>query len=167
MEDHFDVLMGVILPYANFAIFLGLAIYFFRKPAAAAAKKRREQYSKLVAEATAARDAAVSKLNELKNREESLADELASIKADSRESAEQEASKIVADAERLATHLRAEAGRIAAAEVAKARAELRKEIVDTVTASVKEKLVRELSVDTQLVLARKKIDELKHVGADS
>ena len=89
MEDHFDVLMGVILPYANFAIFLGLAIYFFRKPAAAAAKKRREQYSKLVAEATAARDAAVSKLNELKNREESLSDELASIKADSRVSAEQ------------------------------------------------------------------------------
>ncbi len=165
MEEHVDVLMGIILPYANFAIFLGLAIFFFRKPAAAAARKRREQFEKLMAEATSARDQAISKLNELKQREKSIENELEAIKSASLASAEQEAAKIIADAEKLATHLRTEASRIAAAEVAKARSELRREIVDTVTASVRDKLKSDLSTEAQTRIVGQKIDELKHVSA--
>jgi F0F1-type ATP synthase membrane subunit b/b' len=80
-------------------------------------------------------------------------------------SAELEAGKIVSDAEKLAKHLRTEASRIAAAEVAKARHELRREIVETATATVREKLKRDLSSDAQAGIVSKKIDELKHVSA--
>ncbi|MBM4251023.1 MAG: hypothetical protein FJ146_03555 [Deltaproteobacteria bacterium] len=165
MEEHVDVLMGIILPYANFAIFLGLAIFFFRKPAKAAAKKRRDQFEKLMAEAAAARDEAVARLNELKQREASIEAELEAIKKASLSSAEQEAAKILDDAEKLAKHLRTEASRIAAAEVAKARAELRREIVETAADSVRDKLKRDLSTEAQVKIVSKKIDELKHVSA--
>jgi F-type H+-transporting ATPase subunit b len=165
MEEHVDVLMGIVLPYANFAIFLGLAIFFFRKPAVAAARNRREQFEKLMAEATAARDLAVGKLNELKRREAELEAELEAMRSASLASAELEAGKIVSDAEKLAKHLRTEASRIAAAEVAKARHELRREIVETATATVREKLKRDLSSDAQAGIVSKKIDELKHVSA--
>ena len=167
MEEHVDTLMGIILPYANFFIFLSLAIFFFRKPAALAAKNHREQYQKLLSEATHARDVAIAKLAQIKEREHALADELANLKAVSKQSAEFEAQKMIQDAERLSQHLKDEASRIAQAEVAKARAALRQEIVETVSEGVKLRLQSDLNSEAQVALARKKISDLNHIGQNN
>src|SRR5262249_43150570 len=92
--------------------------------------------------------------------------ELAEIKAIAKDGATQEAGKIVADAERLAEHLRVEARRIADAEGDKARAALRREIVEAVKDHVQKKIKTELKDDAQLKLVRGKISELNRLEAD-
>jgi F0F1-type ATP synthase membrane subunit b/b' len=161
--EHVDTLMGVVLPYANFLIFLGLAIYFFRKPAAAAAAKRREDYLRLVNEAKKANDAAQAKLAELTRRQSQLDHEVREIQNLSKISAETEAKKIIEDAERLAVHLKAEAKRIADAEVEKAKAALRDEIIRTVHANVVDKVKNEMTADAQKSLVQRRIADLKSI----
>jgi F0F1-type ATP synthase membrane subunit b/b' len=164
--EHVDMLKGVILPYANFFIFLGLAVYFFRKPARAAAAKKKADFDRLLAESQAVRDAALAKLAEFTRRHASLDREIEELRSISKQTATAEAVKIIADAERLAEHLKIEARRIAGAEVDKARAELRREIVDAVRASVTTKIRTELKADAHLMLVRQRIGELKNLQAE-
>lgn len=160
-EHHVDMLMGVILPYVNFFMFLGAAVFFFRKMAVVAANKKRTDFEKLMTEARSARDAAEKRLDELKRRQAGLDKEIAEIMAMSKGSADVEAAKIQSDAERLSKHLRDEARRIADAEVEKARSELRREIVNSVRDSVTKKIKSELNNDSQLKLVKGKIGELR------
>lgn len=164
--DHVDPWMGIIFPYVNFAIFLAAAIYFFRKPARAAAAKKRAAYEQLLAESKAAYDEAAQKLAEIKARQAGLDREIADLKSSAKAAADMEAAKIVSDAERLAEHLRQEARRIAQAEVEKARATLRQEIVDAVRESVTKKLKTELTGEAQLSLVKNRIGELKNIRAE-
>jgi F0F1-type ATP synthase membrane subunit b/b' len=164
--EHVEPLMGIILPYANFFIFLGLAVYFFKKPARAAAAAKKQQFDKLMAEATQARDAAVAKLEELKRRQAGLDREIEALKQTSEITAKQESEKILADAERLANHLRAEARRIADAEVEKARAALRREIVEAVRDSVTHKIKAELKEEAHLSLVRERITDLNRLRVE-
>lgn len=157
------MLMGVILPYVNFFLFLGAAVFFFRKMAVGAAQKKRTEFEKLMAEARAARDAAEQRLEELKRRQAGLDKEIAEIMSISKSSGEVEAAKIQSDAERLSQHLRDEARRIAETEVEKARQELRREIVDAVRESVTKKIKSELNNDSQLKLVKNKIGELRNI----
>ncbi len=165
-EEHVDTMMGIVFPYINFAIFLAAAIFFFRKPARAAAAKKRETYERLLAESKAAHDEAAAKLAEIKERHANLEKEIADLKATAKVAADMEATKIVSDAERLADHLRQEAGRIARAEVEKARAALRQEIVDSVRENVTTKLKSELNSDAHLSLVKNRIGELKNIRAE-
>ncbi|MCX6109257.1 MAG: hypothetical protein NTZ90_06600 [Proteobacteria bacterium] len=167
MEEHIDTLKGIILPFANFFIFLSLAIYFFRKPARAAAAARRAGFEKLMAEARAAKEEALAKLADLKKRELALETELAEIREIARSTAQMESDKILADAERMAKHLQAEAKRIAEAEVNNARQKLRREIVDAVHSGVSQKLKVELGVEAQRQLVRSKTNEMKQLHADN
>lgn len=161
--EHVDLLKGVILPYANFFIFLALLIYFARKPAVAAAAKKRDNFVRVMNEAKKTYDEANQKLVDLKARHAKLADEIAEIKESTRAAAQLEADRIVSEAERLAELLKEEAKRIAAAEVQKARAALRKEIVETVSANVREKISNEVTGDMQHSIVRKNIAELRSI----
>ncbi len=163
--EHVDPLMGIILPYANFFIFLGLAIYFFRKPAAAAAVKKRDEYAHLVNEAKKANDAAQAKLAELIRRQAQLDTEVREIQQLSKVTGEAEVQKILDDANRVATHLKAEAKRIADAEVEKAKGALRDEIVKSVHAGVVDKFKKELTADGQKALVQRRIADLKSIPA--
>ena len=158
-----DTLMGVILPYANFFIFLGLAIYFFRKPARAGAAKKKEDYDRLVNEAKKAYEDASAKLAVLSERHAKLDQEVREIQSLAKVSADAEATKIIGDAERLAEHLKAEAKRIAAAEVDKAKQALRDEILASVKATVIEKFKADLNPAAQQELVKKRISELKSI----
>jgi len=166
LEQQVDTLFGIILPYANFAIFLALAIYFFRKPAAAAAEKTRDDFKKQSDEAAKARAEAQARLDELTRRRQALDKEIAELKSSSKQAADMEAAKIVSDAEKLATHLAAEARRVAEAEVGRARAALRQEIVDSVRAAVASKIKTDVKPDTHLTLVRKQIGELQSIKAE-
>ncbi len=166
MLEGIDTLKGLILPYTNFFIFLALAFYFFKKPAVAAAKKRKEDYERLVKETRAALDQATAKYEELKVRHAKLEAEAKSILDISKDSAEKEAARIVADAEKLASHLKAEAKRIAEAEVEKAKASLRDEIVAQVKTGVAEKIKSGLNQDAQTSLVRTNIGRLQQIPAE-
>lgn len=165
-EHHLDMFRGVILPYFNFFVFLGLAIFFFRKMVVSAAAKQRADFEKQMSEARAARDAALARLEELKRRQTGLENEIAEVMAMSKGAADVDAAKIASDAERLASHLREEAKRIATAEIEKARTAMRREIVDAVRAAVTTKLKTELNPETQLKLVKKQIGELKTIQAE-
>jgi F-type H+-transporting ATPase subunit b len=164
--EHLDPLMGVILPYANFFIFLGLAIYFFRKPAREGAAKKRNEFLRVMNEAKKSYDDANAKLNQLKNRQANLESEIADLKRTSDLSAKTESEKILADSARLADHLREEAKRIAAAELQKAKATLRQEIVAAVSANVQQKITKEVTKDKHLEIVRRNISELKTIKAE-
>ena len=161
--EHVDPLMGIILPYANFAIFLGLAIYFFRKPAAAAAAKKRNEYTRLVNEAKKANDEAQARLAELTRRQLQLDTEIKEIQGLAKMTADTESQKIMEDATRIAAHLKAEAKRIASAEVEKAKATLRDEIIQSVRASVVDKVKTDLTTDGQKSLTERRIADLKSI----
>lgn len=165
-ESHVDPWMGIIFPYINFAIFLAMLIYFARKPAAAAARKRREDFERVMAEATRAKEAAEARLRELTTRQSQLDAEVKEIQTTTRAVAEAEASKIVADAQRLAEHFKTEARRIAEAEVLRARQDLRQEIVAAVKNSVAQKIKSELTPEAQLTLVRRQVGELRTVKTE-
>ena len=93
--------------------------------------------------------------------------EIAELKSVSRDAAKSEAAKIVADAERLAEHLRHEARRIADAEIDRARAALRAEIVESLRTSVTGKIQRELDPAAQLALVHRRVAELKSIKAEA
>lgn len=166
MEELQNVWLQLIFPYANFAIFLAMAVYFFRKPARNAAQQRRAEFTRLMDEASKARDEAKAKLAELAQREARLDQEVAELKKVSRESAAVEAAQIVADAERVAEHLKEEAKRIAHAEVEAAKAELRQEIVAAVRDGVTQRVKKELNDEAQLKIVRKQIGELGTLRAE-
>ena len=158
--EHVDPLMGIILPYVNFFIFLGLGIYFFRKPARSAALKKHQEFQEAMNAATAAKDEADRRLAELEKRHQQLDQELAAMKAAAQNAAETEAAQIVADARRLGEHLKQEAQRIASAEVEKARFGLRREIVEAVRQKVAEKIQSEVGEREQVALVKKRIADL-------
>jgi F0F1-type ATP synthase membrane subunit b/b' len=160
------MLMEVILPYANFFLFLAAAIYFFRKPAKNAALKRRQDFEKILAEASAARAAAEARLQELQARMSRLDAEIADIKSMSKQAGELEAKRIVQDAERLSTHLKEEAKRVAAAEVENARKALRNEIVAAVSTTVSGKIRSDLTPERQISLVKRQVGELQHIKAE-
>lgn len=155
--------MGVVLPYTNFIIFIVLAIYFFRKPAKAAAEKRREEFLKLMQEAGQAKNLAEAKLRELEQRKQGLDKELQEMRQIAVQAAESEAQRIVNDAKTLGEHLKAEAKRIAEAEVLKARDGLRREIADAVRDAVEGRIRRDLNSESQVDLVRRQLTGLQSV----
>ena len=167
MEEHsLDLFRGLVLPYFNFFVFLAAAIYFFRKMVLKAAATQRSDFETQMNEARAARDAALTRIEELKRRQAGLDKELADVLSMNKAAADMDAAKIAGDAERLAAHLRDEAKRIAAAEIEKARGTLRREIVEAVRLSVTAKLKTELNADSQLRLVKKQIGELQTIQAE-
>lgn len=165
--EHVDPWMGIIFPYANFAIFLAAAVYFFRKPLKAAAAKKKEEFEKAAQEAQAARAVAEAKLHELKVKQEALAQEIADMLAVSQQTSEAEAAKIIADAEHIAANLREEAKRVAAAEIDKARQVLRSEIVRAVHEAVVTQIRDEVTPDQQRSLLQRRIEELKNLHTEA
>ena len=67
MEEHVDMLMGVILPYANFFIFLGPGHLFFSQTGSRSRGEETRAYEQLLNESKAARDEALARLEELKS----------------------------------------------------------------------------------------------------
>jgi F0F1-type ATP synthase membrane subunit b/b' len=147
--EHFDWLLGFWFPYINFAIFLVLAVYFLRKPLANFAAKRRNGYLAAVKAANEAKELATAKLLEIDARLASLDKEIAMIWDSSEKEAEREAAKIIESANRLATHLKAEAQRIADAEILRAKQELRRTVMKEVKAEVEKKIAREFAAPQQ------------------
>ncbi len=165
--ENVEPFIGIFAPYFNFVLFLGLAFYFFKKPARAAATKKREDFKALMAEAQKAKLDADAKLAELDARMKNLDAEVAEVKSFATDTANAEAAKILADAERLSLHLKEEAKRVAAAEIDSARATLREEIVNAVAESVAAKAKTDLDNAGHKALLGKRIKDLSGLDANA
>lgn len=163
---HVQPFMGIILPYANFALFIFLAWWFFRKPAISAARKKREEFETQMQDAAEVKNIAKKRLTELSERLANLDNEIAEMNNLAEQAAEADSARVISDAENLGKHLKEEAKRIAQAEVDKARADLRCEIVDSVRSQVAGKVRSDLDGKAHLTLMRKKISVLKDLRAE-
>ncbi len=165
--ENIDVFMGIIAPYINFAIFLILAIKFFKKPILTMVSGRKNEYEKLLKEAQAAKAEALVQKQNLDLRLARLNNEIDEIKTSVRHSAELEAKEMVESSRKLAEHLKAEAERLALAQIKNAEESMRSEIVHLVNAKVAERLRRDLSEDQHHKLIAHKIKDLGSIKAEA
>lgn len=158
--EHVNLITGIILPYFNFALFLGLCVYFFRKPLAAMALNRRKEFERAIQEATKVKDDALRKNQELTQRLRQLGAEVEAIKSGAAQAAEKDAQRMVADAETLARNLIEDARRMADAEVDRAKNALKVEIVNQVREAVVDKIKHEIKPADHAALIQKKVGNL-------
>lgn len=111
----------------DFGLTFGLLAYFLVKPIRQGLAGRREGIQKALTEAQKAREEAEARFAEYDQKLAKAAAEVETIYAEIRHEGELEGQKIVANAREMAEKIKAEAQKSAANEVARARAELRRE----------------------------------------
>jgi F-type H+-transporting ATPase subunit b len=155
-----DIFTGVIAPYVNLVIFLILATLILRGPIRNALSAKRNAYEELVRRASAAKEEAEKRNLELKDRLVKLDREVEEIRAKAQAQAEEEARQVVANAEALADHLKREARRIAEAEIAAAREDLQREIIEQVKLQTVEQLRASLDENRQHQVVQQSLNTL-------
>jgi F-type H+-transporting ATPase subunit b len=152
-SDH-QVDSGVILKdfvwrCINFAVLIGLLVYFVRKPIRNALQNRRAEIEKTLADAAAARDAAEARAKEYQEKLAKAAAEIESIYAAIRREGELERDKILASAREMAAKIELEADAKAASAVARARLELRAEAARLAVQLAEELLAKNVTAADQ------------------
>jgi len=151
--DH-QVDSGVILKdfvwrCINFAVLVGLLVYFVRKPIRNALQNRRAEIEKALADASAARDAAEARAKQYQEKLAKAAAEIESIYAAIRREGEVERDKILTSAREMAAKIEIEADAKAASAVARARAELRAEAARLAVQLAEELLAKNVTAADQ------------------
>lgn len=165
--EHIDPIKSVLLPYINFAIFLGLLIYFARKPLAKLAQDKRLKFDAALAEAKAAHVAAEEKSKGLSQKLASLDRDVQRIREQTKHDAEKESERLIASAHELAKNLESEAVRVAQGELVKSREGLRQEIVDAVKKTIIERVTHDLTPDKQRDLIHKQMELLQSLASNT
>ena len=158
--EHINLITGIILPYFNFALFIALCVYLFRKPLTELALGRRKKFEVAIFDATKAKEEALEKNMELTARLRQLDAEVNQIKNGAAEAAEKDAQRMITEAEALARNLIDEARRMADAEVERARHELRADIVAQVREAVVSKIKHELKPADHAAMIQKQVSTL-------
>ena len=133
----------------NFALMVGVLVYFVNKPIRKGLKERSAGIEKTLAEAEAAKQAAEAKHREYTEKLAKATEEIAGITASIRHEGELERDKIVAAAKEMAAKIEREAENKAAGVVAKARTELREEASRLAVELAEDMLKKQVSADDQ------------------
>ena len=133
----------------NFALMVGVLVYFVNKPIRKGLKDRSAAIEKTLAEAEAAKQAAEAKHREYTEKLAKATEEIANIRTSIRHEGELERDKIIAAAKEMAAKVEREAENKAAGVVAKARAELREEASRLAVELAEEMLKKQVSADDQ------------------
>ena len=155
--DHFNWLNTVIYPYLNLFLFIFILVKLAKGPLKIAIHGKNEQFEKALSAANQAKEEAERKSKELEKKLAALDDDIQQIQSKAQAQAQSEAEKIVEQATALAEHLKNEAKRIAATELADAKNELRKQVLLAAKDSVKSRLENEFGEAQQLELVRNKV----------
>lgn len=113
----------------NFAIVVGILVYFLRKPLAKGLSGRKEDIAKALAEAAQVKQDAEAKFAEYDQKLATASAEITEISLAIKREGELEKEKIIASAREMAIKIEQEAEKAAVLEVAKARNELQREAV--------------------------------------
>ncbi len=138
--EQFSWWQSVVFPYVNFAIFIGVLIYFARGPLAKMVKQRCSDYEGLLAKAHEAQDLAAAQLADLEKRLASLDNELALIRQRMQSEAAHEAEEIKRKGEALRQYIQGEAERIRQAEVRRAGEKLQEQIVNLLGKNLRQEI---------------------------
>jgi F-type H+-transporting ATPase subunit b len=163
--ENINTLTGIILPYLNFALFVAMCVYFFRKPLREMATKRRADFESMLRDATKAKQEALEKNRELTERLRKLDAEVAAIKDSAIQGAQRDADRLTRDAEVFAKNLLEEARRMADAEVERARAALKSEIIASVRDAVESKIRSDLKPADHVALIKQNLGSLDEMNA--
>jgi F-type H+-transporting ATPase subunit b len=133
----------------NFALMVGLLVYFVRKPIRNGLRSRREEIEKTLADAKAAKEAAEAKYREYSEKLEKATEEIEAISAAIRREGELERDKILESAREMSEKIQQEADAKAANAVAGAKTELREEAAQLAVELAEELLKKEFSPKDQ------------------
>jgi F-type H+-transporting ATPase subunit b len=133
----------------NFALMIGLLVYFVRKPIRNALRNRREEIEKTLADAQAAKEAAEAKYREYSAKLEKATEEIAAISASILREGELERDKILESAREMSAKIQQEADAKASNAVASAKAELREEAARLAVELAEDMLKKEFSSNDQ------------------
>jgi F0F1-type ATP synthase membrane subunit b/b' len=129
MGDHFNWLMGAALPYFNFLVFLGLAVYFFKNPLKLKTKTKRDEYLKAV-EALEVKKREVEAMNrELVELSAAIDDQVAAMEKSAKTFTETHLGHVKEDAKREIDKITKTAEVRLASEFLRLESELRSKIV--------------------------------------
>ncbi len=145
----------------DFAVFLGILIYFGRKPIAAALDGRYKTVVEEIEEATRLRADAQARYDEYKARLERLEEELAEVIAEVRVGTEVECKRILEEAKATADRISAEEAARVAQEGKKVREELAAHAVDVALNLATTQIAAKLDAQRQQGLVDRVIAELE------
>lgn len=160
MEHHLDLVHGVLIPYFNFALFVGAFVLFFRKPLAAMAAGRRNQFLQASQEAAKSLELAQTKFKEIKTKFDAIDSELKTFQQQSESLAKEEAQRLVAEGEKVAAQIVAETKRLASDEINRARLELRQEIVQAARSEAEKKIESGLAAGDKSKIMSNRLSDL-------
>ena len=131
-EGHADsgvLLKDFLYRVFNFAIVVGILVYFLSKPLKKGLAGRRDEIAAALAESEQVKSAAEAKFAEYDQKLATANAEIAEISTAIKREGELEKEKIIASARETAAKIEQEAEKAAALEIAKARKELQTEAV--------------------------------------
>lgn len=148
----------------NFLLLMGILVFALRKTVKAHFATRAQEYTDLVQRAEVARKQAETAKKEVEAR---LA-RLESSSVDTVKQAEAEAgvlkARMAEEAQQMARKLEQEAQRTAAVELEKAKAELRRELLQRALANSKESLAKNLGSNEQKKLQNEFVEKIQVVS---
>ncbi len=164
--EHADsgaVLKDFLYRCFNFALLVGILVYFLRKPIRNGLRSRREEIETVLADAQAAKEAAEAKYREYSEKLEKATEEIEGISDAIRREGELERDKILQHAREMSEKILQEADARAANAVARARDELQAEAAQLAVELAEEYLKKEFSANDQKRLVKEymqKVGEL-------
>ncbi len=144
----------------NLLLFVGLMVYFLRKPLGEAFKTRRESIRKELVRAREERDAALLKLEDVKNRLKQLDAEVAEVRAQAQNEADGERARIERSTEEDIRKLREQSQREIESAMKTARAELRSYTAEQSVRLAEEMIRRDIRPEDDARLVREYVGEL-------
>lgn len=154
-------LMEWVWKILNFAILVGILVYFARKPLAQFLRARTEAIQKSLDEARLARELAEKALKEVEERLRLKDKDIEEIVNASKASGEGERDALIKEAERMSQKIAEHARANIDYELKKAKDELKKEAVELALELAEKKLIDRLTPEEQLKLLEESISKLE------
>lgn len=153
----------IVKQLVNFAILVGVLVYFLRKPLSSFLKERSEMMRKSIEDASRAREEAAAKLSVIETRMAGLAGEIADLNRKMDAEAEEESLRIREAAQSEIERVRIQAQFAADQEVKKAKDELRREAAALATAAAEEIVRKAMTPGDQERLVRENLEKIREV----
>lgn len=157
-------LVEVLVSVVNFLIFIGLLIKFAKAPLRKQFDNNANEFQSRMAEANRLLAEVQDIHREWTQRRERLDDETARIQADAQRLAEAQANEIIANAKQMAQRLVADAEQTAVSELALAKEDIRRELVDKLIENAEEKIRARLTPSHQRMLIEDAIKKLEAIS---
>jgi F-type H+-transporting ATPase subunit b len=165
--DHADsgvLLKDFIFRVLNFAVVVGILVYFVTKPIKRGLASRRESLEKALEEAEKARREAEAMHAEYEAKLKDASEEISAIEEEIRREGELERERILANAREMAEKMAKDSERAATQEVVKATRELREEAASLAISLAREMLKKNFTDADQKRLVDEYMQKMQKAG---